>query len=78
MILAELAPQRQDRGVVGRSFVPAVVAVIVVGAVAVVFAVGLVVLLVVAEQVRQGKAVVDRDMIDAGAGQAMIVVEEVG
>src|SRR5581483_11705059 len=52
-ILAKLPAQRDDIGIVGRSLMTAIIAVIVVGAVAIVLAVGLVVLLVVAEQIGQ-------------------------
>src|SRR5437764_9335094 len=47
LVLAELAAQRDDFGIVGRAFNPAIIAVVVVGAVAVLLAVGLVVLFVV-------------------------------
>ena len=67
LVFPKLAAQRDDRRVVGRAFMAAIVAVVVVGAVAIVFAVGLVVLLVVAEQIRQREAVMHGDMIDAGA-----------
>src|SRR5882757_6257895 len=56
----------------------AIVAVIVVGAVAIAFAIGFVVLLVVAEQIRQRKTVMDGDMIDAGARRAVVVVKQIG
>src|SRR4051794_27094501 len=56
----------------------AIVAVVVVGAVAVVLAVGLVVLLVVAEQIGQRKTVMDRDVVDAGPRRAVVVVEKIG
>src|SRR5882724_2944985 len=54
LVFAKLAAKRRDRRVVGRTFMAAIVAVVVVGAVAIVFAIGFVVLLVVAEQVGQG------------------------
>ena len=78
LVLAELAAQRNDRGVVGRAFMPAIVAVVVAGAVAIVFAVGLVVLLVVAEQIRQRETVMDGDVVDAGARCAIVMVKQVG
>ena len=61
----QLLAQLDDGLVVGRAFMAAVIAVVVVGAVAILFAVGLVVFLVVAEQVHQGEPVMDSDMIDA-------------
>ena len=60
--------QRQHMGVAGRPLHPAVPAQIVVGAVAVVLAVGLVVFVVVADQVFQGEAVVAGHEVDAGVG----------
>jgi len=78
LVLAKLAAQRRDRGIVGRALMAAIIAVVVARAVAVVFAVGLVVLLVVAEQVRQRKTVVDGDMVDAGPRQAVVVMKQVG
>src|ERR1700761_7106335 len=63
LVLAQLAAQRDDSGIVGRAFDPAIVAVIVVGAVAIVFAVGFVVLLVVCEQIGQREAVMDGDVV---------------
>src|SRR5437868_15465020 len=56
----------------------AIVALVLAGAVAIVFAICLVVLFVVAEQILQREAVMYRDVIDAGAGRAAVVVEEVG
>src|SRR5712664_3862187 len=56
----------------------AIVAVIVVGAVAIVLAVGLVVLLVVAEQIGEGKTVMHGDVVDAGARVAAVMIEQVG
>ena len=56
----------------------AIVAEVVAGAVAIVFAVGLVVLFVVAEQVGQRKTVMDGDVIDRGAVGAAVVVEHIG
>ena len=78
LVLAQLAPQRGDRGIVGRAFMAAIVAVIVAGAVAIVLAVGLVVLFVVAEQIRQRETVMDGDVVDAGARRAVVMVEQVG
>src|SRR3954471_20454425 len=56
----------------------AIVAVVVVGAVAIVLAIGFVVLVVVAEQIGQRETVMDGDVIDAGAGRAVVVMEQVG
>src|ERR1044072_7930743 len=56
----------------------AIVALIVVGAVAITLAIGLVVFLVVAEQVSQRESVMDGDGIDAGARRAVVVMEQVG
>src|SRR6266849_3729962 len=56
----------------------AIVAVVVVGAVAIVLAIGLVVFFIVAEQIRQREAVMDGDVIDAGTRRAAIMVEQVG
>src|SRR3954471_5578221 len=56
----------------------AIVAVVVVGAVAIVLAVGFVVLLVAAEQVGQRETVMDGDVIDAGAGRAVVMMKQVG
>src|ERR1700722_17838045 len=56
----------------------AISAVIVVGAVAVVLAVGLIVFFVVAEQISQREAVMDGDVVDAGALHAAVVIEQVG
>jgi hypothetical protein len=46
LILAKLAPQRQDRRILGRPFDAAIVAEIVAGAVAIVLAIGFVMLLI--------------------------------
>jgi len=62
--------QGVDAGVVGRPFPAAVPTVIVVGSVAVVFAVGLVVLLVVGDEVIEREAVVGGDEVDGGRGPA--------
>ncbi len=59
-------PQREHLGVVGRSLDAAVPRAVVVLAVAVVLAVGLVVLLVVGDEVAQREAVVRGDEVDAG------------
>ena len=59
-------------GIVGVAFGAAIPAKIFVVAVAIVFAVGFVVLLVVTDQIVQGKAVVRGDEIDAGVGQPAV------
>ena len=61
-------PEGDDVGVVGRPLGPAVPRPVVVGAVPVVLAVGLVVLGVVGDQVGQGEAVVDGDQVDRRGG----------
>ena len=78
LVLAKLAAQRHDRGIVGRAFMAAIVAVVVVGAVAIVLAVGLIVLLVVAEEIGQRETVMDGDVVDAGARLAPVMVEQIG
>src|SRR6201999_1494483 len=77
-VLAQLPAQRDDLGIVGRSLMTAIVAVIVVGAVAIGLAVGFVVLLVVAEEIGQRKTVMYGDVVDAGARGAAVVIEQVG
>ena len=57
-------------GSVGGAFGAAVPGPVVAGAVAVVLAVGLVVLVVVGDEVAQGEAVVDGDQVDRGGGPA--------
>ena len=71
-------PQREDLRVVGRPFDTAVPRAVVVLAVAVVLGVGLVVLLVVGDQVRQREAVVAGDEVDAGDRPAAVVLVQVG
>src|SRR6185437_782005 len=78
LVFAQLSPQRDDRGIVGRAFVAAIVAVVVAGAVAIVLAIGLVVLFVVAEQIRESETVMHGDMVDAGAVAAAVMVVHVG
>ena len=60
-----------DRGIVGGAFDAAIPASVVVGAVAVLLAVRLVVLLVVGDQIVQGEAVVTGDEVDALLGFAL-------
>ena len=77
--VAHLAvPQREDGGVVGRPFDAAVPRAVVLLAVAVVLAVGLVVLLVVRDQIAQREAVVRGDEVDAGVGAPRGALVEVG
>jgi hypothetical protein len=75
MIPAKPAAHRHDRGIIGRAFVAAIVAVIVAGAVAIVLAVRLVVFLVVTVEILQREAIVDGDVIDAGARPTTVVIE---
>ena len=77
-VLAKLTAQAENREIVGRAFDAAIDAVVVVGAVAIVLAVGLVVLLVVAEEVGQRETVMDGDVVDAGAWPPTVVIEQVG
>src|SRR5690606_4405551 len=72
-----LPPSGQDRLVVGWSFGAEVPGTVVAFAVAVVFPVGVVVLLVVRHQVVQREAIVGRDDVDAGARQPT-VGEQIG
>ena len=77
--VADLAqPQRDDLGVVRRPLDAAVPRAVVVGAVAVVLAVGLVVLGVVRDHVAQREAVVGGDEVDRGERVAPAVLVEVG
>ena len=68
----------QNIRIVGRPLDAAIGAVVVVGAVAVVLAVGLVVLVLVAHEIGEREAVMHRDVVDAGARAAAVVVEQVG
>ena len=70
--------QPLDGRVVGRPFDAAVPAAVVVGAVAVVFAVGLVVLVVVGDEVVEREAVVAGDEVDALLGLALLVAVDLG
>ena len=70
--------QRDDLRVVGLALDAVVPRPVVVGAVAVVLAVGLVVLLVVADQVAQGEAVVRGHEVDRGVRRPAVVGVEVG
>ncbi len=73
LALAELV----DGWIVGGAFGAHVPALIVGGAVLVILSVGLVVFLVVADQVAEGEAVVGGDEVDAGVGLAAVVLVEV-
>ncbi len=77
LVLSQLPPQRDDRGVVGRAFVAAVGAQIVVGAIAIVLAIGFVVLGVIRVQVGQGEAVMNGDVVDARTWRPAVVIEDV-
>jgi hypothetical protein len=77
-IAPQLPPQLENVGIVRRPFDPAIGTVVVVGAVAIVLAVGLVVLALVADEVGQGETVVDGDVVDARARAAAGTVEQVG
>src|SRR4029077_14577107 len=72
-----LLAQRADLGVVGRALGAAVPGIVVIGTVAVFLAVGLVVLLVIADQVLQGEAVVAGDEVDAGVRLAAVILVQV-
>ena len=71
-------PQRPDHHVVGRPLDTAVPASVVALAVVAAFAVGLVVLLVVADEIAQGEAVVGGDEVDGRDGFAAGVFVQVG
>src|SRR5205085_2509023 len=73
-----LAPaQRQHAAVVGVALGARVPGAVVVGAVPVVLAVGLVVLVVVGDQVAEGEAVVGGDEVDRRVGPAAVALVEV-
>jgi len=61
-----LRSQRIDRKVFGRSIGASIPAVVVVGAVLIIFAIGVVVFVVVADKIMQRKSVVAGDEVDAG------------
>ena len=69
--------QCQHVGVVGGPFDAAIPAQVVLVTVAVVLAIGVIVLVVVADQVVQGKTVVRRQKIDAGVGLPSVVLEHI-
>ena len=72
------SPQGEDAGVSGGSLGAAVPGPVVVGAVAVGFAVGVVVLSLVADEVDEGEPVMRGDEVDAGERGAAVVGVEVG
>ena len=73
-----LLARGEDLGVFGRSLHAVVPRQVVIVTVPVVLAVGLVVLLVVADQIVQGKPVVGGDEVDAGVGPAAVSLVEIG
>ena len=73
-----LLARGDDLRVVGRPLDAVVPRHVVVVTVPVVLAVGLVVLLVVADQIVQGEAVVGGDEVDAGVGAAAVPLVEIG
>src|SRR5262245_55196059 len=77
-IAPQLASQLEDLGIVRRSLHPAIRAVILLRVVAIVLAVCLVVLALVAHEIGEREAIVDRDEIDARARAAVIVMEQIG
>src|SRR5262245_10039131 len=77
-VLALTIAKRLDRGVVGRSLYAAVSALIVVRPVSIAFAVGLVVLAVVRDEIVQREAVVTGDEVDAVFGFPILVTVEIG
>src|SRR5260370_5308664 len=78
LVSAQLTTKRCYLGIVGRAFMAAIGAVVLVGAVAIALAIGLVVFFVVAEQILEREAVMHGDVIDAGARRAAVMVEQVG
>ncbi len=70
--------KRLDARIVRRTFDPTVPAPVVVGAVTVVFAIGLVVLAVVGDEVVEGEAIVTRHEVDALLRLALLVCVDVG
>src|ERR671910_2187884 len=73
-----LLARGDDLGVVGRPLHAVVPRQVVIVTVPVILAVGLVVLLVVADQIVQGKPVVGGDEVDAGVGTATVPLIEIG
>src|SRR5690242_11180150 len=66
LIFPQPVAKRIDLGIIALAFMAAIVAVIIVGAVAIILAISLVMLGVVAEHISQREAVMYRDVIDAG------------
>src|ERR1700704_2577134 len=75
-IAAHLTSHLHDIGIVGRAFDAAIRAVIFIGAVTVVLAVRLIVLALIADQIGKSEPIVDRDVVDARAGTAGVMVEQ--
>ena len=75
--LITLSPpaHRENRRIVGYTFHAAIGAQIIVRSIAIVFAVGQIVLVLVADQVFEREAVVHGDVIDAAAGAAAVMLE---
>src|SRR5690606_30777548 len=71
-------PQRDHLGVVGLAFDAAIPAVVFRDAVPIAFAVRLVVLFVVADEILKREPVMRRDEIDAGPGPPSAAVEQIG
>src|SRR5262249_44140704 len=78
LVAPDLPAPRDDVGVVGRALDTTIGADVVVRAVAILFAVHLVVLLGVADQVGEREPVVHGDVVDAGGRAAPAAVEQVG
>ena len=76
-VLRALPAEAIDRRIVGLALGAGVPRQVVVGAVAVVLAVGVVVLLVVADEIPQREAVVARDEVDGVVGGASVVGVEI-
>src|SRR5262249_42883383 len=77
-VAAQLPPQRDDGGVVGRTFDAAIGAVVLVGAATIALAVGLVVLALVAHQISERETVVHGYEIDAGVRRAAAAIVQIG
>src|SRR5262249_14676361 len=78
LIAPRLPPQREDLRIVGRSFDAEIRTVVLIGAVAIVLAVCLVVLQLVADEIREGEPVMNGDVVDARARCAAIMIEQIG
>jgi hypothetical protein len=77
-ISALLATQLLYFRIVGRAFRTVIPRVIIVVPVAIIFAVGFVVFVVVADEIVEGEAVVRGDEVDAGIGAAPAVLVKIG